>query len=42
MKEILPDLDIWQSEGEEIALATVIQVQRSAPRPPGGAPAYDT
>ena len=35
MKEILPDLDIWQSEGEEIALATVIQVQRSAPRPPG-------
>ena len=35
MKEILPDLDIWQSAGEEIALATVIQVRRSAPRPPG-------
>ena len=35
MKEILPDLDLWQSQDEEIALATVVRVQRSAPRPPG-------
>ena len=35
MKDILPDLDLWQSQGEEIALATVVQVKRSAPRPPG-------
>ena len=35
MKEILPDLDLWQRQGEEIALATVVQVRRSAPRPPG-------
>ena len=35
MKDILPDLDLWQSEGEDIALATVVQVRRSAPRPPG-------
>ena len=35
MKDILPDLDLWHSEGEEIALATVVQVRRSAPRPPG-------
>ena len=35
MKEILPELDLWQSQGEEIALATVVQVRRSAPRPPG-------
>ena len=35
MKEILPDLELWQSQGEDIALATVIQVRRSAPRPPG-------
>ena len=35
MKDILPDLDLWQSQGEEIALATVVRVQRSAPRPPG-------
>ena len=35
VKEILPDLDLWQSQGEEIAIATVVQVRRSAPRPPG-------
>ena len=35
MKDILPDLDLWQSQGEEIALATVVEVKRSAPRPPG-------
>ena len=35
MRDILPDLDLWQSQGEEIALATVVQVRRSAPRPPG-------
>ena len=35
MKDILPDLDLWQGQGEEIALATVVRVQRSAPRPPG-------
>ena len=35
VKEILPDLDLWQSQGEDIALATVVQVRRSAPRPPG-------
>lgn len=35
MKEILPDLDRWQGEGEEVALATLVQVRGSAPRPPG-------
>ena len=35
MKDILPDLDLWLSQGEDIALATVVQVRRSAPRPPG-------
>ena len=35
MKDIQSDLDQWQSEGEEIALATVVQVHRSAPRPAG-------
>ena len=35
MKDIFPDLDLWQSQGEEIAMATLVQVRRSAPRPPG-------
>ena len=35
MKDIFHDLDLWQSQGEEIALATLVQVRRSAPRPPG-------
>ena len=35
MEDILPSLSEWQTQGEEIALATVVRVQRSAPRPPG-------
>jgi xanthine dehydrogenase accessory factor len=35
MKEILVDLDRWQREGEEIALATLVCVRGSTPRPAG-------
>ena len=35
MEDILHTLKEWQAQGEEIALATVVRVQRSAPRPPG-------
>jgi len=35
MREILEQLDRWQEEGESIALATLVRVQRSAPRLPG-------
>ncbi len=35
MRDILPDLDRWQRDGEAVALATLVAVQRSAPRPPG-------
>ncbi len=35
MKETFSDLDLWLSEGEDIAVATVVEVRRSAPRPPG-------
>ena len=35
MEDILPTLEEWQAQGEEIALATVVRVLRSAPRPPG-------
>lgn len=33
MKDVIADLDAW--EGVRVALATVIDVKRSAPRPPG-------
>ena len=35
MKELFSDLDLWLSQGEEIAMATVVEVRRSAPRPAG-------
>ncbi len=35
MQEVLSELEAWRERGDRIALATVIDVQRSAPRPPG-------
>jgi xanthine dehydrogenase accessory factor len=35
MKEVLSEIGVWKARGDRIALATVIDVQRSAPRPPG-------
>ena len=35
MQEVLSELAAWRERGDRIALATVIDVQRSAPRPPG-------
>ncbi|MEE9277013.1 MAG: XdhC/CoxI family protein [Dehalococcoidia bacterium] len=35
MKQLLPDLDRWQREGEPIALATLVRVRGAAPRLPG-------
>ena len=35
MREILPELDRWQEQGEEIALATLVQTHGPAPRPAG-------
>ncbi len=35
MKELLTDIDQWQGEGKRVALATVVQVYGSAPRPLG-------
>src|SRR5436305_9696000 len=35
MQDVLSELALWKERGDRIALATVIDVQRSAPRPPG-------
>jgi xanthine dehydrogenase accessory factor len=35
VNDVLPDLNTWTERGDRIALATVIAVKKSAPRPPG-------
>ena len=35
MKDILAEIDQWQEAGKRVALATVVQVYGSAPRPLG-------
>ncbi len=35
MKELLHDIDAWRQSGERVALATVVKVEGSAPRPIG-------
>ena len=35
MKDVIEDVDRWIERGDKVALATVVGVRRSAPRPPG-------
>ena len=35
MKDVIADVSKWVERGDDVALATVIDVKRSAPRPPG-------
>jgi xanthine dehydrogenase accessory factor len=35
MRDVIEDVDSWVARGDKVALATVIDVKRSAPRPPG-------
>src|SRR5213078_4533527 len=35
MKDVIGKLDEWTARGERVAVATVVGVKRSAPRPPG-------
>ena len=35
MREVLADVERWRSEGRRVALATVVEVWGSAPRPLG-------
>ena len=35
MRDVLDAVDEWVARGDKVALATVVGVKRSAPRPPG-------
>jgi xanthine/CO dehydrogenase XdhC/CoxF family maturation factor len=35
MPEFLPEIDSWRDEGKRVAVATVVSVEGSAPRPVG-------
>lgn len=35
MREVLPDIERWRTDGKQVALATVVKVYGSAPRPLG-------
>jgi xanthine dehydrogenase accessory factor len=35
MKDIVEDVTTWSERGDRVAVATVVDVRRSAPRPPG-------
>ena len=35
MKDVLEDVQAWVDRGDRVAIATVVGVKRSAPRPPG-------
>ncbi|HEV3377335.1 MAG TPA: XdhC family protein [Thermoleophilaceae bacterium] len=35
MKDVVDDVTAWTARGDRVAVATVVGVKRSAPRPPG-------
>ena len=35
LKDVLDDVRAWMARGDRVAIATVVAVKRSAPRPPG-------
>ncbi len=42
MEEILREVEEWLAAGEDVAVATVVGVHRSAPRPPGAKMAFSS
>ena len=35
MRDFLPEVDTWRAAGDKVAIATVVKVEGSAPRPVG-------
>ncbi|MGH2560095.1 MAG: XdhC family protein [Thermomicrobiales bacterium] len=35
MKELIPEIETWRTAGNKVAVATVVKVEGSAPRPVG-------
>src|ERR671933_323866 len=42
MKEVLPEIETWRAVGNKVAVATVVKVEGSAPRPVGAAMAVSS
>jgi xanthine/CO dehydrogenase XdhC/CoxF family maturation factor len=42
MKDVLPEVDAWRSAGNQVAIATVVKVEGSAPRPVGASMAVSS
>jgi xanthine dehydrogenase accessory factor len=42
MRELLNDIDRWQAEGKQVAIARVVDIEGSGPRAPGAAMAVSS
>jgi xanthine/CO dehydrogenase XdhC/CoxF family maturation factor len=42
MKDVLPEVEAWRAAGQKVAVATVVKVEGSAPRPVGAAMAVSS
>ena len=42
MKDLVPEIEAWRAGGQRVALATVVKVEGSAPRPVGAAMAVSS